>query len=149
MTSPLKPSTSAMPSRGSRLGGDRHAQRATGKPVQNLVCQRKALLDFANPDPDAGVHVTLVEHRYLEAQIVIRGISRSPAGIEGAPGCAPHIASRGVLPCQRRRDDAGADGAILKRGGVVVEFDKCGKANMDIVERRTDARSPLFVEIAT
>ena len=54
----------------SRLGGDRHAQRATGKPVQNLVCQGKALLDFANPDPDAGVHVTLVEHRYLEAQIV-------------------------------------------------------------------------------
>ena len=82
------------------------------------------MLDFANPDPHAGVDVTLVEHRDLEAQIVIRRITQSPAGIEGTAGRATHIASGGVLPCQRGRDDAGVDGTILKRGGVVVEFDQ-------------------------
>src|SRR5206468_9869180 len=67
---------------------NRHAQRAAGEPVQNLIGQGKTLLYFANPDPDAGVHVTLVEHGHLEAQIVIGGITRRPAGIERAPGCA-------------------------------------------------------------
>src|SRR5207247_2750836 len=116
-----------------RVDTDRHAWRAAGKPVQNLDCQGKTLLDFPNPNPDTGVHVTFVEHRHLEAEVIVGGITRSPAAIEGAPGRAPDISCRDVLFCQSGRDDAGADGAILKRRGVVVEFDHGGKAGMDIV----------------
>ena len=38
--------------------------------------------------------------------------------------------------------DAGADGAVLQRGGVVVEFDQFGKARADIVQHGPDGCRP-------
>jgi len=66
----------------SRRGGNRYADRAAGKPLQNLMRQRKALFDFANPDPDPRVDVALVEHRDLETQIAIRRIRERATGID-------------------------------------------------------------------
>src|SRR5215217_4606328 len=40
--------------------------RTFGKPAQDLLDQRKALLDFTYPDPDARVDVALAEDRHVE-----------------------------------------------------------------------------------
>jgi hypothetical protein len=50
-----------------------------------LLDQRKALLCFANANPDAGVHVAIAAGGHLERQIVIGRIGEVAAGIEVAP----------------------------------------------------------------
>src|SRR5437660_12669418 len=75
-------------------------QRALRQPGQNLLDQDDALLDFADPDPDARIDVAAVEHRNLELESVVGRIGDRPAGIEGAAAGAAHIAAGPELACQ-------------------------------------------------
>src|SRR5260370_42501870 len=50
---------------------------------QKLFDQRGALLDLADPDPNARIDVAAVEHRHPEPEIVGRPISHRPAPTEG------------------------------------------------------------------
>src|SRR3982074_1137495 len=64
------------------------ADRAVWNSRENLFQQRDRLFHFANPDPDAGVDVALLENRYSEVELVIGRIGKRPARIKGAPRCA-------------------------------------------------------------
>ena len=116
------------------------ADRARRQPLEDLLDQREALLDLADADPDARIDVALVEHRHLEGELVVGRIGQALPRIEGAARGAADIAAGAELPRQRRREMPVVDGAVLQRGGVVVELDQLGKRAADLGEQRR--RSP-------
>ena len=69
--------------------GNLNAHGAARQAVENLLYQPQALLDLANPDPDAGVDVTLAEYRHFEPQLLVWRVAREPAGVERASRSAP------------------------------------------------------------
>src|SRR6266481_1363189 len=105
---------------------DRRMHRAVRQLRENLLDQGEALLDFADADPDARVDVAGIEYGNVEAQGGIGRIARIAAGIEGAPGCPPDVSAAPELPGQLRLEYARADGAILERRRIVVEFNELG-----------------------
>ena len=44
---------------------------AIGQLLEDLFQERKALLDFADPDPEAGIDVPRLQNRYIELQAVV------------------------------------------------------------------------------
>ena len=113
---------------------------AAGQPVEDLLDQRQALLDLADADPDARIDVALLEHRHLEAQLVVGRIAgRRGARRSRGPRRGRHSRRRRTARASAGVEDAGGDGAILQRGGVVVELDQLGKAPAD--RRRSASRS--------
>src|SRR4051812_26425435 len=123
-----------------RLSGwDWRRVRAGGQLLQDLRYQREALLHFLDADPDTRVDVARVHDRHLEFELVVRRIAGRAARVERAPRGAAHVAAGGVLPGKRLRQDAGRDGAVLERCGVLVQVhemralllpqrEKCGQA---------------------
>src|SRR5882724_8527647 len=77
--------------------------RTVRNPGENLFHQRERLFHFANPDPDAGIDIPLLENRHREVELVVRRIGKRPARIETAPGCAPDIAPGAELKGESRR----------------------------------------------
>src|SRR5438552_9749892 len=93
---------------------DFFAYRAFGKPAQDLLDQRQALLDFAHPDPDPRIDVALAENRHLETQAVVGRIGQRLACIERAARGAADIAAGGILLGERLPERSGIDGTILQ-----------------------------------
>ena len=88
------------------------------------------------------------EHRHVELQRVVGRIAGRAARVEGAARGAADIAAGAELPRELGLEDAGADGAVLQRGGVVVELDQRGKAPPDLRRSaRAAARDAVGVEI--
>src|SRR5260370_29351291 len=81
-----------LPSRGT------NPQRCLRQPGQDLLDQGDALLDLADPDPDAGIDVAGVEHRNVELESVVGRIGDRPARIEGAAPGPAHITAAPELP---------------------------------------------------
>ena len=86
-------------------------------------------------------------HRHVEGEAGIGRIARRLAGIERAPRGAADEAAGAVLARQLRAQDAGADGAVLQRGGIVVELDQLGEAAADVGEEAADAALAGPVEV--
>src|ERR1041385_8378340 len=99
-------------------------KRPIRKAFQYLFDQAEALLDFPNAHPDARVDIALVENRHLELQRVVGRIARRAARIDGAARGAADIAAGAELPRKLALEDAGGYGAVLQRGGIVVNFDQ-------------------------
>ena len=123
------------------------ADGSGGKPVQDLLDQEEGLLDLVDAQPHAGIDVTLLAHRHLEAQVGVGGIARLLAGIEGAARGAADEAAGSVLACQFRLQNAGGDGAVLHRGGAVVELDQLREAAADGADERRHGLRALGGEI--
>ena len=126
-TSPRKPSTSASPSRAPPDLARSVCSLPVGQPLENLIDQLQALLDLADADPHPRIDVAVVAHRHLELKLVIGRIGHCLARIEGAARGASDIAAGAEGAGKRRREIAGGDGAVLERGGVVVDLDQPGK----------------------
>src|SRR6266481_4326526 len=94
--------------------------RSTRQPVEDLLDQQQTLVDFANTNPDAGIDVTGIKHRNVEAELVIRRVLQIVPRIEGAAACAAHIAAGAVLTHERRLRKPGTYGPILQRRGVAA-----------------------------
>ena len=141
---PARRRGSLRPARGlraSRRAGARHRRGSapSGRPRDDLLDQRHALLDLADAHPDAGIDVALLEHGHVERRAGRRADRRSAARIESAARGAADIAAGAELLRQRGLQDAGGDGAILQRGGVVVDLDQLREAAPDVVEQPAQA----------
>src|SRR4029079_1712879 len=55
---------------------ERRLDRAARNRIKNLLDEPQALLDLADAEPDARVDVTLVPHRNIERQFVIRCVGK-------------------------------------------------------------------------
>src|SRR5579872_4151754 len=88
-------------------------QWSFGNPVQNLVDQRKALLDLADTDPNARIDVALIQDGYLKAQAIVWRIGKGPARVEGSAGGAADVAAGGILFGKCGVEHTGIDRAIL------------------------------------
>ena len=121
-TSPRNASTSAMPSHGPlALERDAHCAFAADRPAS----ARSATGSARSPgcgSRRARVDVALVQHRHLEVQPVVGRIADRPARVEVAARGAADKAAGAEPARQLGRQDAGADGAVLQRGGLVVEL---------------------------
>ena len=73
-----------------------------------------------------------VEDRHGEFELVVGRVARRLARIETAAAGAADIAAGAELPREFGRHDAGRHGAVLQRGGVVVEFDQARKFDRDV-----------------
>ena len=97
------------------------------------------MLDFADADPDAGIDVAGIEHRNDEIEPIVRRIVERFPRIEVAAAGAADIAARAELPGEVGADDPGQGGAVLQRGGVVVELDEAREALPQLRQRLLDA----------
>ena len=104
--------------------GSVDADRAGGQRGEDLLDQREALLDLANADPDARVDIASVEHRHIEAERVVGRIGRSGGRRSSGRRRVRHSRPRANCRGKRGRSDAGSDGAVLQRGGAVIEVDQ-------------------------
>ncbi len=118
------------------------------QPVEDLLDQRQTLVDFANTNPDAGIDVTGIKHRNLEAELVIRRVLQIVPRIEGAAARTADIAAGAVLTHQRRLHKPGAHGPILERCGVVVELHELRKHFSDFSDQRAQLRLSLRRDVA-
>ena len=127
-----------MPSRVSpRREPHRRGAAPSGRPLQDLLDQRQALLDLADADPDAGIDVALRRAPARRSERVVGRIGRASARVEGAARGAADIAAGAELPRELGLQDAGGDGAVLQRGGVVVELDQLAESGAgSFVEQR-------------
>ena len=141
-TSPRKPSTRARPSAASPPAGRPGSARMAPAGSRSRICSISASdwRDLVDAHPHAGVDVALLPHRHVEAQVAVGRVARQLAGVEGAPRGAADEAAGAVLAGQLPRQDAGGDGAVLQRGGAVVELDQLGEAAADGADER---RQPL------
>ena len=140
-TSPRKPSTSARPSPARRPAAVPAIAPAGSR--EHLREQFEALFDLADADPDAGVDVALRQHRHRRRRA--RRRAGSPASRrasnsrpEARPTKPPAANCRGQLG----RQDAGADRAVLQRGGVLVELDQRREIAADRATEPADAAAP-------
>src|SRR6185312_2164035 len=101
------------------------------------------LLDLANADPYPRIDIALAPARHRESEPVVRRIAGAATRIEAAARGTPNIAADAELRRERRIDDAGADGAILQRGRLVIEPDQAGEFPPDDVHHGVDRRAPL------
>ena len=119
-----------------------------GQLPQNLIDDRHALLDLAHADPEAGIHVTVFQHRHFELQRVVRGIARRPSRIERPSRSPPDVASSPELSRERRFKDARPDGAVLQRRRVVIEFDKLWKVRSNVSDEGCDRIQLVLRQVA-
>ena len=116
------------------------ANGASRQTVEDLLDQRQRLGDLVDAHPHAGIHVAFLPDSHIEAQVAVRSVARLLAGVEGAARGAADVAAGAVLAGQLPRQDAGGDGAVLQRGGAVVELDQLGEAAADGAD---EGRQPL------
>ena len=93
---------------------DIDADRTVGQPLQDLFDQGQALLDLADANPDAGVHIALLQNRHVEGEFVIRGIAEIAPRVEIPAGGSADIAARPILPGEFGLEPPGRDGSILQ-----------------------------------
>ena len=113
--------------------------RAVRQALHDLLDQPEALLDLADADPHARIDVAVVAHRHLEIELIVRRIGHRFPRIEGAARGAADIAASAEGARQRRRKIAGGHGAVLQRGGVVVDRDQLGELAADCLDQRRNA----------
>ena len=113
------------------VGRQRGLHRSGRQALDKLLDEPQALLDFADADPDPRIDVAGLHHRHLEVERVVGRVPRRATRIERAPGGAADVAAGGELLREGRRQYPGADGPILQRGGVLVEFDELREAGGD------------------
>ena len=53
-----------------------------GRAIEDLVDQPKALLDFADANPNSRIHIAFGEGRSLKAELIVRRISEIAPGVE-------------------------------------------------------------------
>jgi hypothetical protein len=111
-----------------RRGANCRARGTGGQPFEDLLDQRQRLPDLLDAHPHPRVHVALPAHGRLEREPRVGRISRLLACIERAPRGAADEAAGAVLARQLRLENAGGHGAVLQRGGAVIELDQLGKA---------------------
>ena len=140
-TSPRKASARPRPSQILPFGFDCGLNFPGRQAPENLLDQRQALLDLADADPHPRIDVAGVEHRHLELEIAIGRVARRAARVEGAARGAPDITAGAELAHEIGLHDAGGHGAILQRGGVVVELDQAREHAADFREQ-APARAP-------
>src|SRR5688572_12888762 len=123
----------ALDQRGPFVGFFRQSaeDRPRRQALENLLDERQALLDFLYADPHARVDVARMDYWDGESQALVGCITRRAPRVEVAPGGAAHVAAGGELLREGRRQYPGADGPILQRGSVLVEFDELGEAGGD------------------
>src|SRR5260370_14755255 len=114
------------------------ADRTRGQALEYLPDQVQALLDLADANPHARIHISLLAHRHCEFQSVIRRIAGAAARVEGPAGSPADIASCAKAPRELRPQHPGADGAVLQRRGVVVERDQWREAPLRFIEKRAN-----------
>ena len=106
---------------------------------ENLLDHAEALLDLADADPDPRIDVAVLAHRHLEAQAVIGRIGERAPRIEAA---ARRRGRHGRRQPNRRASAVRAmpvrDGAVLQRGGVVVELDQRREGRADRCEEQRE-----------
>jgi hypothetical protein len=73
------------------------SQRSLRKPVQDLIYERKGLLNFAYSNPNASVYITLIENWNFEAQAIVRRIGESPPRVESSTGRSANVAANSIL----------------------------------------------------
>src|SRR5260370_20042938 len=67
------------------------ANRSTRQPVEDLLDQQQTLVDFANTNPDAGIDVTGIKHRNVEAELVIRRVPSNLTRNSSAAACSRRL----------------------------------------------------------
>src|SRR5690349_10523697 len=72
-------------------------QFAFGQPRQDLPDNFSTLLDLANANPDACIHVPLSQRLHLEHELIVRCIADRPSGVEVASGGAADITTTRIL----------------------------------------------------
>ena len=75
------------------------------------------------------------EHRHVEGERIVWRIGQGLAGIEGAARRAADESAGAELLRQSRGEEAGPDGAVLKRGGLVVELDQPRETLPDLADK--------------
>src|SRR3954451_11512187 len=85
--------------------------------------QVKALLHLADTNPDARIHVAVLQHRHVKRGAAIRRIWNIAAGIEVAPRCSSDKSPRTPQRNQLRCNFPGSAGPVLQRWSVVVKAD--------------------------
>ena len=127
---------------------DGNGDRAIGQACENLFDQRQALFDLADADPHPRVDIAGVQHRYFECEIVIGRVAGGASRIEAAARRASDI-STGAEPAREGRlHDAGRNGAVLQRSGVVVQLDKPRKHFAEFDEQHAQLRGTVGRHIA-
>ena len=92
--------------------------------------------------PDARIDIAVVAHRHFEIEPIVRRIADRLARVEGAARGASDIAAGAECARQSRRQIAGGDGAVLERGGAVVNRDQLGEAAAHGLEQLANAAAP-------
>src|SRR4029077_15088154 len=93
------------------------------------------------PDPDPRIHVALAEHGHVELERIVGGIARRLARVEGAARSATNESTACILPHQILPHDPRADGSVLQRCGLVVEFGKLRQALVELGYQVEEMRS--------
>src|SRR6266545_273396 len=110
--------------------------RARRQALEDLLDQLETLLDLTDTNPNPRVDVAIVAHRHLEVELIIGRVGNRLARVEGAPRGAADMAAGAEGPRQGRREIAGRDGTVLKRGGVVVNLDQLGETALHEFKQR-------------
>src|SRR5260370_32138089 len=100
------------------------ADRTRGQALEYLPDQVQALLDLADANPHARIHISLLAHRHCEFQSVIRRIAGAAARVEGPPASPADIPSSPKPPPAPRPHPPPPTPPALHRRGVVVERDQ-------------------------
>src|SRR5262245_30187882 len=104
------------------------AEFALGQPLEHLLDQLEALFDLAGADPQPRIDIAVVAYRHLEFELIVWRIPDRLARVEGTARGAADITAGAESARERRREIAGGDGAVLKSGCAVVDFQKLGEA---------------------
>ena len=147
-TSPRKASARPRPSQVLPLASTAACQLAGRQALENLLDQRQALLDLADANPDPRIDVAGVQHRHLEGELVVGRIAGHAARVEGAARGAADITAGAELAHVVRLHDAGGHGAVLQRGGVVVELDQAREHAADFREQGVHLRRAVRRDVA-
>src|SRR5215207_1846975 len=118
--SPRKLSTTAAPSRGwSKLFGNSEQMKPSGR--LSSICSMRDTLSWTS----------------------MMRIQTRASPIEIAPRSAAYIAAAAVLPGKLGLKYASGDGAVLQRGGIVIELDQGREGRVDVTdELAQDLRAP-------
>src|SRR6476619_2418943 len=118
---------------------------AFGQAFEDLIDQPQTLLDLTDADPYARVDIAVVADWHLEFELVIRRISHSFPRVEGTARSAADIAAGSEGARQGRCEVAGGDGAVLQRGGVVVDLDHARETATHRLKQRAKGLDAAFV----
>src|SRR6476619_587073 len=89
--------------------GGLNANGTGGQAVEDLLHQRKALLDLANANPHPRIDIAFLAERDLEIELAIGRIGQRAAGIEGATRGPADESPRRILAGERDFEASGAD----------------------------------------